>query len=96
MRTDRVAFFKKFVSEPQKIGSFTPSSQSLTRKIVRDLPWNDLNSIVELGAGTGVFTRYIAARKKNGCCMVVVEQDNILREQLIRILFAFVYKVGLY
>lgn len=82
MKFERMVFLKKFISNPKKIGSFTPSSQFLTRKIMHDLPWNDLNTIVELGAGTGIFTRYIAMHKKDDCRIVVIEQDNIMREKL--------------
>ena len=82
MEFNRMVFLKKFISEPQKIGSFTPSSQLLARKILHDLPWNDLNVIVELGAGTGVFTQYIMKHKNNGCRVVVIEQDNDMRARL--------------
>lgn len=82
MEFNRIAFFLKFISEPQKIGSFTPSSRFLTRKIFYNLPWDNLNTIVELGAGTGIFTRYIAMHKKDSCRIVVIEQDSVMRGRL--------------
>ena len=36
------------------------------------LPWDQIDSIVELGAGTGVFTEYIAAHKKDTCQAVII------------------------
>nr|WP_092074431.1 methyltransferase [Dendrosporobacter quercicolus]NSL49697.1 methyltransferase [Dendrosporobacter quercicolus DSM 1736]SDM94741.1 Phospholipid N-methyltransferase [Dendrosporobacter quercicolus] len=80
--TERVEFLVKFIREPRKIGSITPSSVFLTRKMLARLPWNELGTIVELGAGTGVFTKYIADNKKTATEVVVIEQDFRMRESL--------------
>ena len=77
-----MGFLKKFVSEPQKIGSITPSSKFLTRKVLEEIDWIELNSIVELGAGTGIFTDYIVSHKKETCRVVAVEQDEMMRRRL--------------
>lgn len=79
---DYKMFLWKFLKHPKKIGSIIPSSNSLTKKMLEDLPWNSLDNIVELGAGTGVFTAYIAAHKKNDCKAIIIEQDNIMRTML--------------
>lgn len=80
--TERAAFFLRFVLNPQQIGSITPSSDYLARRMLADLPWNKLETVIELGAGTGVFTRFIAAHKQDACRVLVVEQDNIMRQVL--------------
>jgi phospholipid N-methyltransferase len=82
MTAARSIFFRKFFIEPAKIGSVTPSSGYLTRKMLANLPWDQLDSIVELGAGTGVFTEYIAQHKKKDCQVVVIEQDALMRKEL--------------
>jgi phospholipid N-methyltransferase len=82
MLTERTAFFNKFIREPRKIGSITPSSSFLTKKMLARLPWRDLETIVELGAGTGVFTRYIAKNKKEACRVLIIEQNYKMRETL--------------
>ena len=82
--TERIAFFLRFILEPQKIGSITPSSSYLVRCMLSRLPWDDLESIVELGAGTGVFTQFIAAHKKTTCQVLVIEQDVAMRQILKR------------
>ena len=38
--------------------------------------------VVELGAGTGVFTRYISEQKSDDCQFLIVEQDADMRERL--------------
>lgn len=82
MMENRSIFLQKFFCAPTKIGSLTPSSQYLTRKMLYALPWDKIDSIVELGAGTGVFTEYIAAHKKQSCQAIVIEQDTLMRRQL--------------
>jgi len=58
MRT-RAAFLYKFIQKPKEIGSIVPSSSFLTKKMLMNLPWDHIETIVELGAGTGVFTKFI-------------------------------------
>jgi len=80
--TSRVAFLYKFLLEPGKIGSITPSSSFLTNAMLANLPWDHMETIVELGAGTGVFTNFIAKHKKESCQVLVVERDFEMRKLL--------------
>lgn len=80
--TTRAAFLCKFLLKPTKIGSITPSSAFLTRKMLADLPWGEIDTIAELGAGTGVFTNFIAGNKKESCRVIVIEEDAEMRELL--------------
>ncbi len=80
--TERVAFLSKFIMEPKKIGSITPSSTFLTKRMLGKLPWDNIETLVELGAGTGVFTNYISANKKESCQVLVIEQDLKMQEAL--------------
>ncbi len=80
--TSRVAFLYKFFLEPGKIGSITPSSSFLTSAMLASLPWDHMETIVELGAGTGVFTHFIAKHKKASCQVLVIERDFAMRKLL--------------
>ncbi|MCI1820709.1 MAG: methyltransferase [Megasphaera sp.] len=82
MTGERVLFLKEFMENPRKVGSVTPSSNYLTRTMLKQLPWETINSIVELGAGTGVFTQYIIERKQLNCQFVAVEQDELMYYRL--------------
>jgi phospholipid N-methyltransferase len=84
MASDRIEFFFKFVTQPRKIGSITPSSSFLTRRMMGGLPWENMRTVVELGAGTGVFTRYIAQRRISECSVLIFEQSADMREALRR------------
>ncbi|WP_380025428.1 class I SAM-dependent methyltransferase [Effusibacillus consociatus] len=79
---DRASFLMKFVHSPKDIGSITPSSSFLAKAMIKPIDWEKLESVVELGAGTGVFTRYIQDRKRPSCKAVIFEQDPELRGRL--------------
>ena len=54
---ERVTFFRKFVEHPTEIGSVTPSSAALVEAMADQVPWQHVQSVIELGSGTGTFTR---------------------------------------
>ena len=82
MTTSRADFLYKFIQKPKEIGSIAPSSSFLTRKMMANLPWDTIESLVELGAGTGVFTQFITECKKETCQILVIEQDSDMRKAL--------------
>ncbi|MBR0261536.1 MAG: methyltransferase [Selenomonadaceae bacterium] len=79
---NRILFLKKFIDEPKKIGSLTPSSKFLARKMLQNLPWKNFSHIAELGAGTGIFTEQIIERKSPACKCLIVEQDFSMQHLL--------------
>lgn len=81
-KLERIEFLKRFITEPQKIGSLTPSSSYLTNKMLKRIDWEQLHNIAELGAGTGVFTRAIVAKKQQNCHFLIVEQDTEMLQNL--------------
>lgn len=80
---EKRVFLTKFFQSPGMIGSITPSSAYLAEAMVRPVDWDKVRSIVELGAGTGVFTRYIHRRKDPDCQAFIFEQDDEMRQQLM-------------
>lgn len=81
---ERETFLADFILNPSKIGSVTPSSSWLTKKLLGSLPWSRMHTIVELGAGTGVFTKYIAEHKELLSSFLVIEQDAMMRLNLMQ------------
>ena len=75
MITERLSFFKKFIHHPGQVGSITPSSHYLASKMFRNFNWDSINTVVELGAGTGSFTSYIVDHKRRDCRFIVVERE---------------------
>jgi phospholipid N-methyltransferase len=82
MMYERAIFLKKFVENPREIGSVTPSSHYLTNRMLKRLSWKTFRAIVELGAGTGVFTQYILDHKTDSCAFVAIEKDELLYHYL--------------
>ena len=80
--TTNAAFLYKFIQKPKEIGSVVPSSSFLTKKMLANLPWDNIETLVELGAGTGVFTKFITENKKESCQIFVIEQDTDMRKSL--------------
>jgi phospholipid N-methyltransferase len=93
MMIDRAVFLYKFIQNPKEIGSVVPSSSFLTRKMLANLPWDTIDVLIELGAGTGVFTKFITDNKKESCQILVIEQDSDMREALRSKYPAFYYGI---
>lgn len=70
---DRVVFFQQFLKHPRQIGSITPSSHFLERRIVQIAGVASARLVVELGAGTGGTTRAILDAMGPDARLLVVE-----------------------
>jgi phospholipid N-methyltransferase len=79
---DKMVFLYKFIRKPKSIGSVTPSSKYLAERMVHSVPWQYIDSVAELGAGTGVITKAICAALKKDTPLLLFEKDSHLREQL--------------
>lgn len=55
-RHERWTFFKQWLRRPLSTAAVSPSSRHLAKRIVRALP-PGTRRVIELGAGTGVFTK---------------------------------------
>ena len=56
-------FFSNFIKNPSSVGSLIPSSKALARLMVQTAKVSQSNTIVEFGAGTGVFTEEIQKQR---------------------------------
>lgn len=75
-------FMKRFARSPAAIGSVVPSSRFLVTKMLESIDWQQTRSIIELGAGTGVITAAIDARRKPGSTFISFERDDDMRHEL--------------
>jgi ornithine lipid N-methyltransferase len=85
---DHTLFLGKFFTQLTRgntIASIAPSSRWLSRTTVRNIDWDRVNTLIELGAGTGPITRVLAERARPDCRVIVVERDRdfarLLRER---------------
>ncbi|MBZ5790483.1 methyltransferase domain-containing protein [Burkholderia contaminans] len=77
-------FLRTWLRHPRRVGALAPSGPALAALITADIP-RDGAAVIELGAGTGVFTRALLARGVASDRLVLVEADpafaSALRQQ---------------
>lgn len=79
---ERLMFFYNFLQAPGQVGSITPSSHALAKQMMKPIDWQRAHTIVELGAGTGVFTKWIDELKKPDATLVSFEKETSMRSRL--------------
>lgn len=71
---DAAAFLRAWLATPLRVAALAPSGPALARLITRDITAAHA-PVIELGAGTGVFTRALLARGVPEEALVLVEAD---------------------
>ncbi len=79
---DRAKFLAAFVRRPFDTGSITPSSARLARAMVEDMGIAEADTVVELGPGTGVFTRLIEEQLKTDALFLCFEINREMAASL--------------
>lgn len=88
--SEGISFLKRFISNPSQVGAIAPSSQALAVQITSAISDGSQEAtlvhqskrFLEIGAGTGVFTREIVKKMGPGDHLDVVEYDHAFCEQL--------------
>jgi len=84
---DLLHFLRRWFADPARIGAIAPSGRALVHLMTREIT-PATRRVIELGAGTGVFTRALLARGIHEADLVLVEQDAafaaLLRERFPR------------
>lgn len=79
------SLFRRFLRHPTQVGAVCPSSDALARMITEEVGIETAPVVVELGPGTGVFTREILRRReKSAGRFLAVEIDGELYRNLRR------------
>lgn len=71
------SFYRAWRRSPRSIGAMAPSGRALARAITRPVE-PDRGPVLELGSGTGVFSRALLARGVAEHALVLVERDPAL------------------
>ncbi len=82
---DELAFFKEFLKNWRSVGSITPSSKFLVKKMLEDVEFKDAKLIIELGAGSGIVTREILKKMGRDSRLVVFETSLDFYQDLKKI-----------
>lgn len=71
----RFLFTRNFLRDPMRTGSLVPSSRFLVRRMLAQVDWLQSRIIVELGPGTGCFTREIIRRMQPEAVLIAIEMN---------------------
>ena len=81
------AFLKQFWQEKKMVGAMSPSSKYLAHKMLQNIDFKKAKVLVELGPGTGVFTKKILEAMNPDAKLFVFElNDNFyhaLKEEIV-------------
>ncbi|WP_114571308.1 class I SAM-dependent methyltransferase [Exiguobacterium flavidum] len=77
-------FLMQFLLRPKETGAVMPSSSYLSRKMMAPIDFEKARCIVELGAGTGIFTQGLCRNMRPGSMLIVIENNPRFCEQLAR------------
>ncbi len=72
---ENVLFFKRLLNNPKALGAIVPSSKALTAMIAKQVCLKSSAYVVEVGAGTGRFTRGLLEAGLSPDRLFVVELD---------------------
>lgn len=76
-------FWRSFISDPRRMGAVAPSSDALAELITREISARDA-PVIELGPGTGVFSRRLLERGIPESQLVLMEAGEALAAELAR------------
>ena len=79
---DRAKFLAAFVKRPFDTGSITPSSAQLAEAMVEGMELCEADTVVEVGPGTGVFTKLILEQLKPEASLLCFEINPEMAEAL--------------
>ncbi|MBU2018180.1 MAG: phospholipid methyltransferase, partial [Bacteroidetes bacterium] len=69
-------FTKAFIKDRKMIGAVRPSSRFLVKKMLANVDFEKARIIVELGPGTGVFTKKIVEKMHPECRLLIFELND--------------------
>ena len=76
------AFIKEFWKDKKMIGSMVPSSKYLAAKMLDHIPFKNTKLIIELGPGTGIFTKKIIQKLDVTTQLIVLELNSEFYQEL--------------
>lgn len=79
-----ITFLHEFIKHPKHTGAIAPSSKILAKKMVDVIDFHRAKCIVELGPGTGVFTKEIMKRKRKETIFLLIEINEVFCKELQR------------
>ncbi len=82
--TERLRFLRSFLAHPRRVGAVLPTSGRAVRKMLDLAEFEQARLVVELGAGTGVYTAAVLDRLGPQAELIAFEIDPGLADGLQR------------
>src|SRR5688500_13836019 len=79
---ENIQFLQAFLKNPSTVGSITPSSPELARRMVAGIRPDENNVVLELGVGTGAITKFLQQIVPNEESYLGIELDRDLVRSL--------------
>ena len=76
------SFLREFFKSNRMVGSMLPSSRFLSKKMLKPIQFNAAKVIIEIGPGTGVFTKELISKIAAPCQLVVIELNDAFFKDL--------------
>ncbi|OUU22275.1 MAG: hypothetical protein CBC13_07835 [Planctomycetia bacterium TMED53] len=82
MLAAKVKFLGEYLANPKLIGAVAPSGSALAARMLDGISLTQAKTVVELGPGTGVFTREIIKRIPDPCRFLAIEKNPLFAQEL--------------
>lgn len=79
---ERIIFLLQQIRNGRKNASITPSSKFLAKQMLKWIDWQHIDSVIELGAWTWIFTEYICKYAKPATKIIVIEIEDVYAQIL--------------
>lgn len=76
------SFIVQFLKKWRQVGAIAPSSVFLVEDMLSEVDWKKAKVVVELGAGSGTFTRKILKKMSSDAKLFVFEIDQVFVKKL--------------
>jgi phospholipid N-methyltransferase len=74
---ERIIFLLQQIKNGKKNASVTPSSKFLAKQMLKWIDWEQIDCVIELGAGTWIFTEHIIKYAKPSTKIIVIEIEDV-------------------
>ncbi len=75
-------FLKEYIKHPRNTGAIAASTSQLAKGMVNGIDFDKANCIVEIGPGTGSFTRESMKRKQPATSLLLIEINEAFYDVL--------------
>lgn len=80
--SNRIKFFQEAIKNVKTLGTVTPSSRFLSRKMIKKIDFTNAKILVELGPGNGAITKYILENLAPKAVLICFEINENFYNQL--------------